>query len=74
MMEHKAFLFDGDRFDEELRPLLEAALSTGNCTPLVHFIHSNLEDLADPFEGDPLPSDWGSMLEVNDAHAYGDSP
>lgn len=72
MMEHKAFLFDGDRFDEELRPLLEAALSTGNCTPLVHFIHSNLEDLADPFEGDPLPSDWGSMLEVNDAHAYGD--
>jgi hypothetical protein len=31
-----------------------------------------LADLTDPFEGDPLPSDWDSMLEVKDAHAYGD--
>jgi hypothetical protein len=72
MMEHKAFLFDGDRFDEELRPTIEAALSTGDCVPLVDFICDDLDVLTDPYEGEPLPPDWDSMLETKDAHDYGD--
>lgn len=72
MMEHKAFLFDSDRFDEELRPTIEAALSTGDCGPLVHFICDNLDALTDPYEGEPLAPGWDSLLETKDAHTYGD--
>ena len=72
MMEHKAFLFDGDRFDVELRPVLEAALSTGDCSPLVDFIRDNLDALTDPYEGEPLEPDWESLLETKDADNYGD--
>lgn len=47
-MEHKAFAFDSDRFGEELRPTMEAALSTGDCAPLVDFIRDNRGVLTDP--------------------------
>jgi len=72
MMDHKAFLFDSERFHEELRPTIEAALSSGDCAPLADFIRDNLEVLTDPYEGEPLTSDWGSLLETQDAHHYGD--
>jgi len=71
-MEHKAFLFDSDRFERELRPALEAALSAGDCAPLVSFIRDNLDALADPYEGERLAPDWESLVEMKDAHTYGD--
>lgn len=72
MMEHKAFLFDSDLFDEELRPTIEAALSTGDCGPLVTFVRDNLDVLVDPYEGEPLAPGWDFRLETKDAHTYGD--
>lgn len=71
-MEHKAFIFDHQSFEKELRETLEEALANGNCENLVAFIHENKESLSDPYEGDPLEDDWESMIEVEDAHQYGD--
>jgi hypothetical protein len=72
MMEHKAFLFNYDSFQRELRPILEDALLTGDCGALVSFINANLGDLRDPYEGEPLGTDWESLIETQDAHQYGD--
>jgi len=71
-MEHKAFCFDFQAFDSELRPILEEALSSGECGRLVRFVQDHLSDLTDPYEGDPLEDDWESLIEEADAHQYGD--
>jgi len=71
-MEHKAFVFDHDAFDKELRPTLERALSSHDISNLVAFINANTGDLADPYEGEPLGEDWEAMIETHDAHQYGD--
>jgi hypothetical protein len=72
MMEHKAFLFDYESFDGELRALLENALLSGDSTGLVSFINANLGSLKDPYEGEPLADDWQDLIETQDAHQYGD--
>jgi hypothetical protein len=72
MMEHKAFLFDYDAFERELRPILEDALRSGDCGVLVSFITRNLRWLRGPYEGDVLRADWQAMIETKDAHQYGD--
>jgi hypothetical protein len=72
MMEHKAFLFDYDSFDRELRAILEDALRSGDHSRLVSFINANLGDLRDPYEGEPLNAGWEAMIEMQDPHQYGD--
>jgi hypothetical protein len=72
MMEHKAFVFDYESFDRELRAILEDALRSGDFTGLVSFINVNLGDLRDPYEGQPLGADWEAMIETQDSHQYGD--
>ena len=71
-MEHKAFLFDFSSFNNELRSLLESALSTGDCAQLIDFINTNMDSIKDPYEGETLDSNWETMLEFRDAHQYGD--
>ncbi len=72
MMDHKAFLFDYDSFERELRGILEDALRSGDNSGLVAFINANLGDLRDPYEGEPLGADWVAMIETQDPHQYGD--
>lgn len=72
MMEHKAYLFDYELFDRELRTLLENALRSGDSTGLVSFINANLGCLKDPYEGETLTADWQDLIETQDAHQYGD--
>lgn len=72
MMEHKAFLFDYESFERELCPALVHALATGETRRLESFISTNLDALRDPYEGEPLDADWASLIEVKDAHQYGD--
>lgn len=71
-MEHKAFVFDYESFEQELRPSLDAALASGDTSPLKSFIDGNLEALCDPYEGQPLGIDWASHVEVKDAHQFAD--
>jgi hypothetical protein len=72
MTEHKAFVFDFERFSRELQPIIERGLLSGDCSDTIAFIHDNLGLLKDPYEGEPLGSDWESMIETRDVHQYGD--
>lgn len=71
-MDHKAFVFDCDAFDRELRPTLERALCSQDTSDLIAFINANFGDLTDPYEGEPLGADWEAMIETHNAHQYGD--
>lgn len=70
--EHKAFVFDIDRFSRELKPLLESCLSSGNIDQVRDFIVSNKRFLVDPYEGVALDDSWEDMIEEKDPHQYGD--
>ncbi|ROL70990.1 hypothetical protein BK634_07525 [Pseudomonas chlororaphis] len=70
--EHKAFIFDIDGFNRELKPLLEGSLRSGNIDQVRDFIISNKQSLVDPYEGFALEDDWEDMIESKDVHQYGD--
>jgi hypothetical protein len=71
-MEHKAYEFDWDSFDSELRPILENSLSTNENTKLYSFINSNLNYLTDPYEGERLEENWEDLLETKSIQELGD--
>jgi len=71
-MEHKAFAFDYDGFERELRPLLQGALVSESPESLVAFIKRDLARFCDPYEGDQLQDDWENLVEAKDVHQYGD--
>jgi hypothetical protein len=71
-MEHKAFVFNFQGFEKELRPLLERALRSNDSSELLRFIHSNRASLKDPYEGAPLEEDWRETADDQDAHQSGD--
>jgi hypothetical protein len=71
-MEHKAFVFDFQGFEKELRPILEKALASNNSSELLRFIEANRASLKDPYEGEPLGEDWREMAEGQDPHQWGD--
>ncbi len=72
VLEHKAFVFDYSSFQDELMDILVNSLKTETTDRLKQFILQNLSSLKDPYEGDMLDSDWESLMEVYDAHQYGD--
>ena len=69
---HRAYLFDLDRFDAELRPVLDAALRSNDPAPLRLFIGQHMGRLKDPYAGEPLESNWEDLLETRDVQEYGD--
>jgi hypothetical protein len=71
-MEHKAFVFDYNEFQEKLAGLLSEALKNDVVNKLREFITENLDLLKDPYEGEPLDDDWETMIDPKDAHQYGD--
>lgn len=71
-LEHKAYAFDWTRFEFDLLPILTAALATNDATELEKYIDLHRAELTDPYEGEPLPSDWRTMLESGDVQEYGD--
>src|SRR4051812_47274759 len=71
-MSHKAFAFDWDEFDGGLVPILAAALDAQDGTELAAFIERERDHLTDPYEGDPLPTDWRALLEVGDVQELAD--
>jgi hypothetical protein len=71
-MEHKAFLFDHDKFQKDLEVILVEALDSNEVDALRNFIIDNLDNLKDPYEGEPLDLEWEAMIEPKDAHQYGD--
>jgi hypothetical protein len=69
---HKAFAFDYAAFDDQLRPLLLKALSANDGAELGRFIDANLDQLTDPYEGEPLVKGWRGLLENGDVNELGD--
>jgi hypothetical protein len=71
-MTHKAFVFDYEAFESELKEILEAALDLNEIEGLENFITLNINSLTDPYEGECLSENWDVMLEYRDPHEYGD--
>jgi hypothetical protein len=71
-IDHKAYVFDYDRFAIELKSNLEEALLTENINSLIIFIRENLSFLKDPDLGKPLDINWEKTLINKDVHEYGD--
>lgn len=71
-MEHRAYVFDSMLFDQELRPILEMALLSGDDRDLISFVEGNRAVLVAPYEGQALEGEWRDLLEIRDAHQYGD--
>jgi hypothetical protein len=70
-MEHKAYAFDYQSFDRELRSMLESALMRDDPSELEKFIDGQRALLKDPYEGDPLEDGWRGLIETKDSHQYG---
>lgn len=70
-MVHKAFLFDYEAFERELKGILERSLASGVNEELVRFIHDHRSQLTDPYEERPLPASWEESVSPKDAHQYG---
>ena len=71
-MEHKAFAFDWNAFQRHLAPILRDALSSDSVAGLAAFIAHHRQSLTDPYEGEPLPEDWSSLMENRDVQDHGD--
>jgi hypothetical protein len=69
---HHAYLFDFDRFDAELRPVLVEALRSNDPAPLRLFMEQHRHELKDPYAGEPLEPNWEELLETRDVQEYGD--
>lgn len=71
-MEHKAFVFNCEGFERELKGILEEELHTDSYLRLREFILKNIDHIKDPYEGNILDEDWELMIENDDPHQYGD--
>lgn len=72
-MQHKAFRFDWDAFNAELRERLHHALLTNDPSQLTSYINSDVSEFSDPYDGDTLTTDWVQLLsDPTDVHEIGD--
>jgi hypothetical protein len=72
-MQRKAFRFDCEAFDTELRERLHNALLTNDAAQLASYINSATSEFSDPYEGEALTADWTQVLsDPNDVHELGD--
>ncbi|MGL5806515.1 MAG: hypothetical protein ACRC2R_05385 [Xenococcaceae cyanobacterium] len=71
-IDHKAYVFNYDRFQIELKDIIEEALASGNPNELITFIKNNLSYLKDPCEGKPLDGFWQDAIGILEVDNYGD--
>jgi hypothetical protein len=71
-MAHKVFAFDWAPFDDDLAPVLLAALDADDGAELAEFIDHEWPRLTDPYEGEPLSADWRARLETGELQELAD--
>jgi len=71
-MEHKAFIFDTNKFNQELRQLILTAGKTNDPQPIKQFITNNFQKLKSPYTGEALYSKWETELASRDVQEYAD--
>lgn len=69
-MEHKAFLFDTDRFYAEIKPVMEDSVKN---TGVAHqYICEHLDELQSPYTGEPLEEGWEEEFDELTLQTYFD--
>lgn len=71
-MEHRAFVFDNERFDSELRNLLLNAGLSNNIDKIKNFIEQNKEEIKNPYYGGIIDENWEDTMSVKDVQEYAD--
>lgn len=71
-MSHKAYWFDWDAFRDQLASRLMSSLANRDAAPLIEFGNAHLASLSDPYEGNPLQSDWADALGAGDVQTAAD--
>ena len=71
-MEHRAFVFDNERFDSELRNLLLNAGLSNNINKIKNFIEQNKEEIKNPYYGGIIDDNWEDTMSVKDVQEYAD--
>jgi hypothetical protein len=67
-LDHKAYQLDYEQFESELAPILVDALESGEIDELRGFVETNLSQLKDPNEGQPLGSNWQQLVQPTDSN------
>jgi len=69
-MEHKAFLFDSDKFYAEIKPVMEDCVDN---TEVAHrYINEHLDELQSPYSGEPLENGWEEEFDELTLQVYFD--
>ena len=62
-MEHKAFLFDTNKYHQQIEPIIEKCCKTNDASVVRKYINKNYEQIANPYTGDILDANWENELE-----------
>lgn len=71
-MEHKAYIFDTEDFESNLKELLLDAGLSDNVEAIKAFIEENADSITSPYTFEPIDEDWEEELEANDVQEYAD--
>ncbi|HIR53731.1 MAG TPA: hypothetical protein IAB39_10130 [Candidatus Onthovicinus excrementipullorum] len=71
-MEHRAFLFDTEKYHAEIEQMILDAGSRGDAAALEQYIDAHLRQLKSPYTADPLADGWRDELESGDVQELAD--
>lgn len=71
-MSHKAFLFDWSGFQRELAEILASCLKRDDAVELMAFANDHLDELKDPYEGEPIDKSWTNQMQNGDIQEVAD--
>lgn len=71
-MEHKAFIFDTNKFHCELEQIILLAGKSNDLTNLKKFIEENKSGIISPYTLDELDENWENELENRDVQEFSD--
>ncbi|MCM1071923.1 MAG: hypothetical protein NC210_06645 [[Clostridium] fimetarium] len=69
-MEHKAFLFDTDKFYAEIKPVMDESVE--NIEAAREYINEHLDEFQSPYSGEPLEEDWEEEFDELTLQVYFD--
>ena len=69
-IEHKAFVFDTDKFHAEIEPVMQASIADPDVAH--RYISEHLDELQSPYSGCALNEDWESEFDDLTLQVYFD--
>lgn len=71
-MEHKAYLFDTELFNQELRPIILATGKNNDTILLRNYIAKNIGKVRTVYSGELLENNWENELEIGNVQELAD--